>query len=221
MLEDFLRDHHFEELHRISCSAPPAAVMRSARELTPRELPLLVVLMAIRGLPALARGRRLRVRGTIVDAFRRGGFVVLEDTPDELVLGTVGRFWQAAGGIRRIEPDRFRGFDEPGWAKVAFSFRVEQIDGVTVLQTETRVLATDEGARRRFGRYWRLVRPGSGGDPGGLAARHSPARSHARARRGATLGLSSKPVHEDTISQPRLQRAQAPRTILCLRRGVP
>jgi hypothetical protein len=162
MLEDFLPVHDFNEVHRISCSAPPGVVMSSASELTPRELPLLVMLMAIRSLPALARGRRPPMGGPIVDAFRRGGFVVLEDTPDELVLGAIGRFWRPSGGMKRIEPDRFRSFSEPGWAKAAFSFRVEQIDARTVLETETRVVATDRAARLKFGRYWRLIRPASG-----------------------------------------------------------
>ncbi|HYN50366.1 MAG TPA: hypothetical protein VES62_05525 [Thermoleophilaceae bacterium] len=158
MLDEFLPHYDFNEVHSIACSAPPAAVMKAARELTPRELPLLVALMAIRSVPALARGRRLPVRGTILDAFLRGGFVILKDEPDELVLGAVGRFWQASGGMARIEPKRFSSFAEPGWTKAAFGFRVE---GCTVLTTETRVLATDDGARRKFGHYWRLIRPGS------------------------------------------------------------
>jgi hypothetical protein len=47
-------------------------------------------------------------------------------------------------------------------AKGAVSLRVEGVAGRTVLTTETRVLCTDEGARRRFRRYWALIRPGSG-----------------------------------------------------------
>ena len=31
----------------------------------------------------------------------------------------------------------------------------------TVVTTETRIATTDERARRRFARYWRLVHPGS------------------------------------------------------------
>jgi hypothetical protein len=42
------------------------------------------------------------------------------------------------------------------------NFRVEQVEGRTVLTTETRVLCTDPGARRRFRRYWALIRPASG-----------------------------------------------------------
>jgi hypothetical protein len=39
-----------------------------------------------------------------VTARQTSGHLMLED-PDELVLAAVGRFWQAAGGIRRIETD--------------------------------------------------------------------------------------------------------------------
>lgn len=162
MLEDFLPVYDFHEVHRISTWAGPEAVMESARQLRPHELPLLVVLMGIRGLPALLSGRRLPARGSIVDAFRRGGFVVLEDTRGELVLGAVGRFWRASGDMARVDPERFREFTEPGWAKGTLNFRVEEAKGRTVLTTETRVLCTDEGARRRFRRYWALIRPASG-----------------------------------------------------------
>jgi hypothetical protein len=34
-------------------------------------------------------------------------------------------------------------------------------DGATKVVTETRILATDATAQRRFGWYWRLVYPGS------------------------------------------------------------
>jgi hypothetical protein len=162
MLDDFLPLYDFHEVHRISTSAPPGTVMDSARRLLPHELPLLVALMAVRSVPALLRGGRLPARRSILDAFRGAGFVVLEDTSDEMVLGVVGRFWRPSGGITRIEPERFRNFAEPGWAKAAVNFRVEGLDGRTILTTETRVLCTDEGARRKFRRYWRLIRPGSG-----------------------------------------------------------
>jgi hypothetical protein len=176
MLDDYLPIYDFHEAHRIFTWAPPHAVMDSARRLRPPELPLLIVLMGVRGLPALLSGRPLPVRGSIVDAFRRGGFVVLEDTPNELVLGAVGRFWRASGDMARIDPERFREFAEPGWAKGALNFRVEEVEGRTVLTTETRVLCTDAGARRRFRRYWALIRPGQRRHPRGVVAGNSPAR---------------------------------------------
>lgn len=162
MLDDHLPAYDFNELHRISISATPGVVMTAARELTLRELPLLTVLMGVRSIPALGRGRRPPAGGRIIDAFARGGFVTLEDTPAELVFGAVGRFWRASGDLKPIEAARFREFDAPGWAKAAFNFRAEAANARTVLYTETRVRGTDEHARRMFRRYWLLIRPGSG-----------------------------------------------------------
>jgi hypothetical protein len=135
--------------------------MEAIHSLTPAEVPVLVALMAIRSVPALLRRRRLPVRGPLLDGFRRGGFVTLYEAPDELVLGGVGRFWQPSGGLRRIEATEFRDFGEPGFAKAAFNFEIERTGARTLLTTETRVATTDEHARRTFGRYWRLVHPGS------------------------------------------------------------
>ncbi|MBA3262976.1 MAG: hypothetical protein H0T69_11025 [Thermoleophilaceae bacterium] len=135
--------------------------MDAIRDLTPQEVPVLVAMMAVRSVPALLRGRRLPLRGSLLDGFRRGGFVALREGPDELVFGGVGRFWQPSGGLRRVAPADFREFADPGWAKAAFNFAVERVGERTVLRTETRVATTDVQARRSFGRYWRVIHPGS------------------------------------------------------------
>jgi hypothetical protein len=161
MLDEFLPLYDVNEVHSITTGAAPADVMEAIRDLTPQEVPLLVGLMAIRSLPALLLRRRLALRGPLLDAFRRAGFVALREAPDELVLGGVGRFWQPSGGLRRIEAADFRDFGEPGWAKSAFNFEVERVGERTRVRTETRVATTDARARRSFGRYWRVIHPGS------------------------------------------------------------
>ena len=161
MLDEFLPDYDVNEVHSVTTSAGPAAVMEAIHALTVREVPLLVALMAVRSLPTLLRRRRPSMQGPLLDAFLSGGFVVLRETPDELVVGALGRFWQPSGGVRRFDPAEFRDFAEPGWAKAVFNFEVRRIGDRTQLRTETRVATTDERARRRFGRYWRRVHPGS------------------------------------------------------------
>jgi hypothetical protein len=161
MLAEQLPAYDVNEVHAVTIAAPPEVVMRSVREVTAGEVPLLVVLMGLRTLPALLRGQRPSIRRPILDGFAGRGFVALAEDPDELVFGVVGRFWQPSGGVRRISPDEFRGFAEPGYAKGAIGFRVERRGDRTVLTTETRVAVTDEAARTRFRRYWRLVHPGS------------------------------------------------------------
>jgi hypothetical protein len=161
MLEEFLPRYDVNEVHSISTSAAPAAVMDAIRGLTAVEVPVLVSLMAIRSVPALLRRRRLPVRGPLLDGLRKSGFVALRETPAELVLGGVGQFWRPSGGLRRIEAAEFAGFAEPGFAKAVFNFQIERIGERTVLGTETRIATTDERARRSFARYWTLIHPGS------------------------------------------------------------
>jgi hypothetical protein len=162
-LDEFLPDYDVNEIHSTRVAAPPDAVMAAVRSVTAREVPVLGGLMALRSLPALLRGRRRRPReGTILERFLRGGFVSLADRPDELVVGGVGRFWLASAEVRRMSADEFGAFREPGYAKAAFNMHaLPSSGGGTLLTTETRIQATDDHARRRFRRYWRLIYPGS------------------------------------------------------------
>jgi hypothetical protein len=91
-------------------------------------------------------------------------FGSLGDEPgDEVAIGMIGQPWKLAGGeTRRFErPEEFRAVAEPGYVKAAMNFRFEAQGDGTLLTTETRVPASDP-VRRRFGRYWLVIRPGSG-----------------------------------------------------------
>jgi hypothetical protein len=165
-LDEFLPDYDFNEVHSTFVAAPPGEVLAAARAVTAREVPLLVVLMAFRRLPAAARRRRLgRVRRALdeplLDQFTRSGFVLLAERPDELAIGAVGRFWTTDGGIELVHPEEFVNSHAPGVAKAAMNFHTHAVSGGTVLTTETRIKATDDAARRSFSRYWRVVMPGS------------------------------------------------------------
>jgi hypothetical protein len=167
-LDEFLRDYDVNEVHSIRIASAPDSVMAAVRSLTSREVRLATVLMSLRGLPAAilrprsrwARSDRI-LDAPLIEHFTRGGFVVLADRPDELVLSAVGRFWKLEGDVRRVSADEFASFDEPGFAKAVVNLHARAVDGGTVLSTETRVKLTDAEARRTFRRYWRVVMPGS------------------------------------------------------------
>jgi hypothetical protein len=161
VLDDVLPDPDVSEVHSATTTASPEAVMRAIREVTPLDVPVLVALMAIRSVPALIRGRRFALGGSLLDGFEAAGFVALRETPTELVYGGVGRYWTPAGGLRRVAPDEFRAFAEPGFAKGVLGFTVAREGDRTRVTTETRVATTDAAARRSFGRYWRVIHPGS------------------------------------------------------------
>lgn len=162
-----LGDYRWSERHAVEIAAPPADVLAAVRALTAEEMPLVRALMALRTLPARLRGHAVRRAGSarpVLEEMGRSGFVALGETPGhELVVGIIGRFWQACPAhVAFDSPAAFRAFDAPGWAKAAMNFTVEPLaDGRTRLATETRIAATDPAASRRFGRYWRVVGPGS------------------------------------------------------------
>ena len=163
-LDDLLPAWDFDERHAIDLAAAPAAALEAVRRLTPLDSWLFLALMTLRELPAilLRRFPRLRFEGSIVEQARAVGFALVADGPDALVLCAVGRFWRFDSGVRPIATRReFLDFDQPGYAKVALDFRAVPAPGGARLSTETRIAATDQAARAAFGRYWRVVHPGS------------------------------------------------------------
>ena len=79
------------------------------------------------------------------------------------VMGAVTRPWEADVRFTPLAPDAFAAFAEPGQVKIVWTFEVEpdgRHPGGTLFRTETRAQATDETARRRFRRYWRIFSPG-------------------------------------------------------------
>jgi hypothetical protein len=167
LIDRFLPAYDWNEVHSIEIRAAPAAVLSALRAVTAAEMPLVGILMGVRRLPARILGSRAPARGggPVLEEVLRSLFVLLAENESELVVGTVGRFWQARPAQSRIrDGDGFIAFDAPGWAKAAMDFRVAGAaeGGRTRLTTETRIAATDARARRRFAAYWLFVRPGSG-----------------------------------------------------------
>lgn len=96
------------------------------------------------------------------DAIRQGsGWVPLRDEPGvELLAGLVGQFWHRDYGIVELAPEEFASFDRPGYAKTVAGFALHPHgEGRTLLTYESRTVATDAVARRRFAMYWLVLRP--------------------------------------------------------------
>jgi hypothetical protein len=167
-LDEFLPHFHFSEHHSTEVAASPERTLQAVRELRASEVRVTRTLMALRRLPSHAVALFTSdersadpAPGPVLDQMVGSGFVVLAERPAEVVLGVVGRFWELSAGIRPVSAAEFVPFAEPGYAKAVIDFRVKPAPGGCVLSTETRIEATDEDARRTFGRYWRVVQPGS------------------------------------------------------------
>ena len=163
LLEELLPEYEFAERHSVPLDVPPGEAVAAAKAATLGEMPLVRALFALRSLPALvSRGRGLPRAKTrpLSEQMVEFGFVVLRDEADEVALGFVGQPWRVTGGTmpKLGSAEEWAAFDEPGFVKAVMNFRA---DGAR-LSTETRIHATDPASRRRFARYWLVIRPGSG-----------------------------------------------------------
>jgi deazaflavin-dependent oxidoreductase (nitroreductase family) len=151
---------------------PPQVCYQTARQLDFFQVPLIRTLIGLRGIPqrlvAALTGHRTAgapARRTLRlgDDLAGLGFSRLGETPGvELVWGQVSCPWTplAASTAAPCTVEEFAGFDQPGFAKIAFSLRVDPHgEGTSVLTMETRVALTDDQSRRRFRRYWLLIGP--------------------------------------------------------------
>jgi hypothetical protein len=163
-LDEFSPGYDFNEVHRIRIRAPRGRIYRSIKEVTAGEIALFRALTWIRrfGRPGPESILNPPSHEPILRVATRTGFLLLADDPErELAVGIVVI---APDGVRRpATAQQFKELEASGVAKAVMNFRIEQAgDGAWLVSTETRVHATDASARRRFARYWALIRPGSG-----------------------------------------------------------
>jgi hypothetical protein len=165
-LDEYLPQYDFGEYHQALAAAPAEQAFRAMQDLDMRRSPLVSALMLLRELPwRLGKGDfQSQGLGRSLEQMQAYGFILLaNDPPRELVLGLVGRFWSLSPQVRRLRPQDFRGFEEPGYAKVAANFLLEPLGPrLTRLGTETRVQCLGLQAKARFRGYWTLIRPFSG-----------------------------------------------------------
>lgn len=166
LLDGYVPVFQFQEFHEIRVHAPPEQVYRAVLEVTAEEIWLFRTLTWIRSPRLVERAESILNPGEkrpILEVATTSGFLKLTEDPGrEIVVGTIV---VAPPGARRsgaLTPQRFAALDRPGFAKAGMNFRVQdEGNGWCRLTTETRVYATDAGARRRFAAYWRIIYPGS------------------------------------------------------------
>lgn len=165
LIDELMPTFDVDEIHRRRVGATCAQTMAAARDVTVGEIRLLGPLMAIRALPMRAAGHdaRLISNQPVLQQFLDAGFILLGESPDELVLGEVGQPWRLTTTPSRDVTGHsdFAAFTTPGFAKVTMNFSVVPHPHGCLLSTQTRVHATDPTARRAFARYWRVVSHGS------------------------------------------------------------
>ena len=162
-IDRYLDVYDVRSSHEIEVDAAPSTTYQAVRELDLGKSVPIVALFAVRGLPHFVTGKARPSRSITLETILQAGFTILEErAPREFVMGAVGRFWRPDSGFVRVAAEEFQSFDEPGYAKAALTFIVEERGTGSLLATETRVACTDPSALRKFSLYWRFIGPFSG-----------------------------------------------------------
>jgi hypothetical protein len=146
-LDELLPEFDVVERHERHVPATPADAVAAALASPVAPDGLVRALFRLRGLP---RG------GTVYGAIRALGFSELVREPDCVVVGAGGRPWAPRSGLVAFDKAG------PGQVRMLLEVSATPAAGGSILYTETRVAAMDDGSRRAFRRYWRVVGPFSG-----------------------------------------------------------
>ena len=171
----FLPTYDVAVAHADDFRAPPARCYAGVMDLDLLQAPFVRAALSVRAVSHRVLGTwRAPGNGTAFDppspTFRLRdmvdqGWVLLAETPGvEMVLGQVSRSWKADASSTDAPStaEQFTHFDEPGYAKIVTSLRVDPYgNDSSILTVETRVATTDAVSRRRFRRYWLLIGPAS------------------------------------------------------------
>ncbi len=200
-LDAWLGGAPFCDVLALRTAASADAVMRAARALTPRDVPLGTSAAAMHDLPRTLTGHgadAIDVDRPLVEAILERGGVILEERPSELILGIAGALYRVRGrqAVALRSPDELAAFDRAGCEKVGISVRaVAMADGGCVVALEHRTIPSgmaDGRERRRLERYWRVLGPAAA-----VIARQVLRAIARRAERAEGLEMES---HEEHIA---------------------
>jgi hypothetical protein len=160
-LDTFMPGFDVRERHTVTVRAPAPLVYQVAREIDVQSIPLVRAIFWARATLMRSQPARPMTKG-FIDETRALGWECLLERPGELyVSGAACEPWLANVVFTAIAADRFRAFAEPGRVKIAWTIECRSRGpALTELSSETRAVATDEEARRRFLAYWRWARVG-------------------------------------------------------------
>jgi hypothetical protein len=154
LLDVFMPRYDVAERHHIAVAAPVAATFGALMDLEQSQLVRAIFkareLLMGAGVDAGTSGRSL------VEVTKELGWAVLAEMPGhEIVMGAVTRPWEPNVVFRGIPTDAFAAFDEPDYVKIVWTLRADPVSPYSsIARSETRAVATDASARRKFRWYW-------------------------------------------------------------------
>ena len=163
LIDELLPDYDVVDRHHVEVDAPAETVYGGLRALELGTTFFRRLFSPLRQ-PAALRSLPQPYPDTQTPGLPDTGLVLLAERPqEEMVLGTVGRFWEPSHDTVGLDARGFRDFDHEGYAKAALNFHIAHNGHATIrLTIESRVLCLDDASWRRFHLYWMFNRPFSG-----------------------------------------------------------
>jgi hypothetical protein len=162
LLDKFMPAYEIGDWHSIRVAAPAEITLAAAAEVDLESCP--VVRAIFKGREWILRSKpdsTIRPRGLLAQTKSLGWGLLAELPGREIVMGAVTKPWEANPEFRALPPDEFAAFKDPGYVKIAWTLRADPIGpGESVFRTETRAIATDLAARKKFRWYWSFLSPG-------------------------------------------------------------
>ncbi|MCA9664961.1 MAG: hypothetical protein KC503_05210 [Myxococcales bacterium] len=156
------------EIDHIDLAAPPERVWAHLRHENLGDTRMVKMLFALRALPGRLRGDKpgvssIRIDDLVSSPQSPGFSVLIDDPPREIVVGAIGKVWQARIPFVHVDgAGAYARFDEPDFAKVAWALRVRpRGESGSRVEVEVRIDATDDGAWRKLRRYYGVIAIGS------------------------------------------------------------
>jgi hypothetical protein len=162
LLDRFMPDYDVVERHGVRVAAPAHLTFAAAADMDLQQSAVVRAIFRTRELVLGAEPDAVaRPRG-LLDQVLSLGWGVLAEVPDrEVVVGAVTQPWLANVVFRALPPDDFAAFRDPDYVKIAWTLRADPIGAAeSMFRSETRVVATDADARRKFRWYWARFSPG-------------------------------------------------------------
>ena len=158
-LNSFLPDHFLREVHYLAVGSSPEETYQAICDFDMSGVPWIGSLFKLRTIFDKKKSDPGHL--TLRDAYRNGGFVLLQEVPDrELTVGAIGMIWRPAIAFKKVEASEYASFHKPGFAKVAWSLRCEpRFNGGTFCSLEVRVGATDFISATKMRSYYSMIGP--------------------------------------------------------------
>jgi hypothetical protein len=161
-LDRFMPHYEIVERHHVRVSAPAHVTFGALMDMDLEDSSVIRAIFKGRELLLGAEdGTKPHARGLVAVTKELGWAVLRETAGHEIVMGAVTQPWDANVVFRGLPPEDFARFNEPGYVKIAWTLRADAAgDGASIARTETRAVATDAEARRKFRWYWARFSPG-------------------------------------------------------------